>query len=102
MPKAHVLLCRIPPLYQRPDAVESPPSSRFSTRNRDGSSSASESFLQSPFKPSLRSAGPSNVSESIARLKLERSGPSGNLSKLYNMKVRAFAAPVAEGDSLDA
>ena len=62
-------------------------------------SNGSETPVQPLLKqPTLRSAGPSNISESIARLKLERSGPSGNLSKLYKMNVRAFATSSAAAD----
>ena len=93
-------------LYQRPGAESLLPDRCL--RCGDGPSGTSSSLPDLPqvpalqmAGPALKTAGPSIASAAIGRLKLERSAPSGNLSKLYNMKVRAFApaGPGAEGDS---
>ncbi|CAK0786429.1 hypothetical protein CVIRNUC_009642 [Coccomyxa viridis] len=91
---------KIPALYLRTEAPlsaeEADPTCEDDCKRP--SIAASDSHLRSaPSLRSLKSAGASHAQEAMSRLKLERSGPSGNLSKLYNLKVRAFSP--AEGET---
>ena len=97
--ESNALSCRVPFLYQRPETENL--SLNRCLQGDDRPSSMKEPLSQPLDRAvsTLKSAGPSIAPDVVARLKLERSGPSGNLSKLYNMKVRAFAPAKTEGDA---
>lgn len=72
---------------KREDLVVHPGDARGAGMHQEVSELPAEELKQE-ILPKLQHAGPSAA---FARLNIERSGPSGNLSKLYNLKVKTFA-----------
>ncbi|BDA49034.1 hypothetical protein COCOBI_13-1440 [Coccomyxa sp. Obi] len=77
----------IPPLYKPVDQLQEEGAAE-SLQEEERDAIMAMAIPDTKKQPMLQHAGPS---EAFSKLQIERSGPSGNFSKLYNLKVRAFA-----------